>query len=252
MAFKFESDTYHWQSNLISGKGDQNFGLVILNHALDDLDSNQLDNFNNLWQSAKLKLSVDGGTNSLIDLGPTYVPDLITGDFDSIKESTTNYFKKLGVEIIETPDQNYTDFMKALFVLDEKHMRNQLNYIVVLWQVNHRLDQSFSNISTLHKWSEEKSDCPIFYLDLKGSLSWLMKKGRHEIVSNSQPKWLSIVPFDGPATITSSGLLYNMNKMTLSFSSILSTSNQFAKSDEKAILEVEDNPVLWSQHYCPT
>jgi thiamine pyrophosphokinase len=55
------------------------------------------------------------------------LPDLITGDFDSIdKEALDFYETHSQVPIIPTPDQNYTDFTKALLFLSdpEKHLKS--------------------------------------------------------------------------------------------------------------------------------
>jgi thiamine pyrophosphokinase len=60
---------------------------------------------------------VDGGTNRWFNFlkGADFIaPELITGDMDSIKQSVLTYFKKRGSQIILTPNQNETDFTKAL------------------------------------------------------------------------------------------------------------------------------------------
>jgi len=62
---------------------------------------------------------VDGGTNQLFDLTRNNVrdlltPDLITGDFDSISPSVRTHYEELGARTVETLDQNFTDFTKAL------------------------------------------------------------------------------------------------------------------------------------------
>jgi thiamine pyrophosphokinase len=81
---------------------------------------------------ATFRVCVDGGTNqlhnielfqkSLVGLGSDESeslksPDIITGDFDSIKGSVSEYYARLGSKIIPTPDQENTDFTKALWEL---------------------------------------------------------------------------------------------------------------------------------------
>lgn len=46
-----------------------------------------------------------------------YAPDLVTGDFDSISPDCMDKLKNTHVKVIETPDQNYTDFTKSLIQL---------------------------------------------------------------------------------------------------------------------------------------
>lgn len=48
---------------------------------------------------------------------PCPLPDIISGDFDSVKPELLKLYDKLGVKIIPTPCQNETDFTKALAVM---------------------------------------------------------------------------------------------------------------------------------------
>ena len=45
---------------------------------------------------------------------------MISGDFDSVKKETLKFFKDLGSEIIPAPDQDHTDFTKALMILSDR------------------------------------------------------------------------------------------------------------------------------------
>lgn len=47
----------------------------------------------------------------------TPLPDLISGDFDSIHPELLKLYESLGVTIVPTPNQNETDFTKAVRVL---------------------------------------------------------------------------------------------------------------------------------------
>lgn len=53
-------------------------------------------------------------------------PDLISGDFDSITIETKEFFES-NVEIVETPDQDYTDMCKALQIIAERMKNKKLN-----------------------------------------------------------------------------------------------------------------------------
>lgn len=69
---------------------------------------------------AWLRVTVDGGTNKW----HTFVkqntfddlkfPDLITGDLDSANPAVVEQFVLMGSEIVPTPNQDETDFTKAL------------------------------------------------------------------------------------------------------------------------------------------
>lgn len=78
-----------------------------------------------LWL-AKITVTVDGGTQRWVkyleeqglDLfnGECrgYLPDLITGDMDSCPLALIEKLKAMGSTVVKTPDQNHTDFTKAL------------------------------------------------------------------------------------------------------------------------------------------
>jgi thiamine pyrophosphokinase len=68
------------------------------------------------------------------------IPDLVTGDFDSIQAIPTS------VEVIKTPDQDYTDFDKALMILHERGYTN----IDVYGGSGKEHDHFLGNISTAY------------------------------------------------------------------------------------------------------
>ena len=103
-----------------------------------------------MWNDATLRVTVDGGTtvwqNLLDNLGSEVtlfcwsyfsgywqifsqvefpVPDLITGDFDSADQDHVEYFRAQGARVVATPDQDHTDFTKALIELDKVDKMNK-------------------------------------------------------------------------------------------------------------------------------
>ncbi len=70
---------------------------------------------------------VDGGGNRLYDIFAKkkieemddFLPHIVSGDFDSIRADVLQFYKEKDVQIIPTPDQNKTDFHKALEILSE-------------------------------------------------------------------------------------------------------------------------------------
>jgi thiamine pyrophosphokinase len=67
---------------------------------------------------ATLRIGVDGGSNRWLKFCKDHkldlLPDLITGDMDSAEKETLDFYQKAGVTLIPTPDQDETDFTKAL------------------------------------------------------------------------------------------------------------------------------------------
>lgn len=75
---------------------------------------------------ASFRMVVDGGGNQLYSLMEQYktadkenfwIPNVISGDFDSVKPDVLEFYRQKDTLVVHTPDQNKTDFFKALEVL---------------------------------------------------------------------------------------------------------------------------------------
>lgn len=80
-----------------------------------------------IFLTAKVRITVDGGTKRWMQWLTTNkcefdnvpYPDLITGDMDSLPKDILKLFSSCTTEVIQTPDQNETDFVKALRELNK-------------------------------------------------------------------------------------------------------------------------------------
>lgn len=205
-----------------------------------------------LWNAAQFTVTVDGGTTVWQNLLDAYsqqvskpVPDLITGDFDSAEMSHVENFKGLGSTVAETPDQDQTDFTKALIELEKSHV-DGLEAVVAFIEAGGRVDHLMGNFQTLALVPNLAPSLPPVFLCSSHSISWLLRPGKHTIVLPSPaPENCGLIPLDGKALVTTSGLKWNLANQPLRFGDLISTSNSFAEEVKEVFVET-DALLLWT------
>ncbi|XP_034248856.1 thiamin pyrophosphokinase 1 [Thrips palmi] len=224
------------------------FSLVILNQPI----SIKKEIMAHLWNKATFRVTVDGGTDrwfewlesssicGILNLG---LPDVVTGDLDSIRSSTVAMLQEKSVPVFHTPDQDFTDFCKAIRCIKE---RDAPSLIVAVCEVSGRLDQILSQLNTLHMFEE----CIVLLSSC--SATWLLKPGSHEInVSNlkhndilSDDRWIGLIPVGAPTIVTTSGLKWNLKNQEMKFGGMISSSNTYG--NDPVIKISADQPLIWS------
>ncbi|CAH1763487.1 5363_t:CDS:2 [Entrophospora sp. SA101] len=207
-------------------KNPQQFILVILNQPLliDGL-------FKRLWGNAKYVLCADGGANRLYDkfkgtdLHGKFIPKIIRGDLDSLRDDVRDFFDKNGVLIEEDKDQNSTDFKK-----------------LALGATGGRFDQAMSHINYLHQLKNQHQ----IYLLSNENIIFLLDKGKHQLFcdKNIEGPTCGLLPIGvEAAVITTTGLKWNLENTSTSFGKLVSTSNHL----EDDIITIEtDSPIVWT------
>ncbi|EAT41838.1 AAEL006587-PA [Aedes aegypti] len=250
-------NTITWSpADLIEARNfDDELAVVLLNRPI----LLHKDYFRTIWNTAKVRVTVDGGTNRWVDfvkghIGPDEqlkAPDLVTGDFDSCTDESMSYVTRLNCRIIKTPDQNATDFTKSLMALQSTGYASEISRVLVLCESSGRLDQIMANINTLFLARKILPETPVF-LRSSNSLSWLLPAGSHLI--NIPPRllneriWCSLIPVGYRAVCSTSGLRWNLDNQVTEFGTLVSTSNTYAE------LEVgikTDSALLWCMGTSP-
>jgi len=228
------------------------FALCILNQPV--LNSDLLVR---LWNKSQFRVTVDGGTsiwsnivnNTSLQIS-TENPDLITGDFDSAHKVHVDHFRSLGTKVIETPDQNLTDFTKCLEQLgalthDEPKM-GTVDAVLVFVESSGRLDHIMANIQTL--FLAQKFIDKAVLLISSCNITWLLSPGSHQIKVNDlidHASHCGLIPMDGQVIATSKGLKWDIDG-ELKFGDVVSTSNGFLSD----VITVScDKPLLWTMDW---
>ncbi|KAI1295518.1 thiamine pyrophosphokinase 1 [Halotydeus destructor] len=230
-------------------EGGEKYAIILLNHSLDNKSDSAKSLFSHIWSKGCLRIGVDGGNNLLPTLN-VLQPDIICGDFDSIKPEVKDDYCKLGSRIINTPDQNYTDFDKSIMLAMAERESNSTKFgfecIVAISSLAGRLDHVLSNINTLFKYADQ---VPIFLYDLEQSISWAIpytKQHAIRVEHLKDSKWCSLVPVGQPAKVTTTGLKWNLYDDEMKFTGLISTSNELNGESEVTIRTT--STLLWTLH----
>lgn len=107
----------------------------------------------NFYLLASFMIAVDGGTNRWLSWLRKYKledklkqPNLITGDLDSCDKESIAFFNKS--RVVQTVDQDETDFTKSLRVLEPFINELKLENVIALCETSGRVDQILGNINS--------------------------------------------------------------------------------------------------------
>ena len=104
----------------------------------------------------------DGGANrffTVFGAENKYLPNIITGDFDSITPETRKFYESKGVPCLHDPDQNSTDLDKAMKQILKKVEENckvnekALHKIIITGCLGERFDHNLSSFSNLLRYT---------------------------------------------------------------------------------------------------
>lgn len=159
----------------------------------------------------------DGAFHYLRELNfPLEKLDFISGDFDShINDEEILQSKVHGFEIIETPDQNKTDFHKALELILKKGFEN----IDVYGGSGGEQDHFLGNLSVAFAFKDKAN---LRFFDEYSSYYFIPKNFS---ISDVKGKMISLMPFPIAKNIETKGLKWPLNREDLILGERIGTRN---------------------------
>lgn len=154
-------------------------------------------------------ICTDGSYSYLKDFKIT--PNIICGDFDSIDINSIPE----GIKKIHTPDQNFTDFEKALKIIHE------LNYhdVDVFGASGKQQDHFIGNLNAALKFDT------LLKIEFYDNYSTYYFIPNDFEVKNVLNKKISLIPFPNCEGIITNGLLYPLNNEKLTLIDRIGTRN---------------------------
>lgn len=139
-------------------------------------------------------------------------PDVVSGDFDSLQREEI----LKDIEIVETPDQNFTDFEKALALIESRNYKD----VFIYGSSGMEHDHFLGNLSTGLKF---KNRLNLIFFD---DYSYYFFTDKILTLENCKGKTISLYPFPIAKNISTKGLLYSLNNEDLDMSTRIGIRNK--------------------------
>ena len=157
-------------------------------------------------------------------------PDLISGDFDTVSGRTLAYFEGQGVELLSTPDQDYTDLEKALAWCALRDFRS----VWVAQAFGGRLDHTLGNLALLSRFHAPRRELLFF------TSTERLRFARDETLKlkGRSGRRFAVIPFPR-CRVRSRGLAYEMRDLELKTGVRESVSNRARRAEVSLRIEGE-------------
>ncbi|CAM3847986.1 thiamine diphosphokinase [Aquirufa aurantiipilula] len=173
---------------------------------------------------------LDGALERVVELGIKV--DVWLGDFDRSFISGNNY-DDYPLKKIHTPDQNKTDLEKAFdYLLEEGYPS-----VNVVWATGKRMDHTLNNFHSMAKYGRELKIVMIDDYSVSYLLPPVFEKWYPEGTS------ISLMPLAEAKQISSSGLLYELDRLDLCIGQRTGSSN-VTKADGMVKISYESGQLL--------
>jgi len=193
----------------------------------------------------------DGGANRLYDFyiasnnQGQYIPNIIHGDFDSVRPKILEYYKNKGARAIKSHCQETTDLDKCIIYINQNV--EDIDLLICYNAFGGRFDQQFAAINSLVKYAD--LNFQIILLE-EGNLVELLMPGEHHIICNPEFEPIGmhcgLVPLGSASSVYTTGLKWNLEGDAMEFGGLISTNNVTASS---TIYVKTSHPLIWTSSF---
>ncbi|MDF7669712.1 thiamine diphosphokinase [Orbaceae bacterium ESL0721] len=159
------------------------------------------------------------------------VPNFIIGDLDSIDKSSP---VPAETEIVVTPDQNRTDFEKALLFLIDKGVKK----FAIFGATGRDSGHFLGNLSVAMQYYKQ------YKLTFYDDYCTLFFSQKNEAIRNIKEKIITLIPLSPVKKLTLIGFKYPLNNATLQLGKLISLRNQAIEDTVKITFDKGDLLVI--------
>ncbi len=184
------------------------------------------DKLKDLCGDAKLVVAADSGLRHAAGLGLS--PDIIVGDFDSVREEVLAEYPDLP-RLEHPPEKDLLDLELALNYAQEQSATREITQYLIVGGLGDRFDQSLAAVLIAAKWQREGYDLSL----QSGDRAVYLLAGADEVRLKLPPNQLfSLLSLAERSTVSLEGAKYPLThaELELSFGVGLGVSNEVARS----------------------
>ncbi|CAN9181190.1 unnamed protein product [Alternaria alternata] len=189
--------------------------------------------------------------DDLIQQREQYLPDMIHGDLDSLRDDVREYYEARGVPVLRDRDQYSTDFGKCMQKISLRITSSAVRDVIVLGTLGGRVDQGLGLLNEMYREQTQHTDLRL-WLFSESSLSFVLRSGETLLrgiqESGTFTENVGFLPIYGPAVISTEGLEWDVKEWDTQMGGQVSTSNHVKAND----VRVEtDAPILFTIETAP-
>lgn len=179
-------------------------------------------------QGRKL-MALDGALISCIERN--IIPDIVLGDFDSLDQDIIQSAEsKYRIKFIYMPEQDQTDLEKGIAYAAQFNPKS----VIICQAIGGRSDHTIHNMRLLRRMHTFIENMNI----ISDTERFFFIKDKNVILSSDTIEPVALLAFP-KAQVSSDGLKYDMDSLTLEFAKRESTSNHIIKNSAKISVQGE-------------